>query len=858
MKTLLIDAVIGPLLDTLSATRRGVLVAPPGAGKTTRVPPAMLRDGLLDPAHPAVVVLQPRRVAARSVASRIAEERGWTLGGEVGYHVRFERRLGPATRVRVLTEGLLNRMLLADPFLEGVGAVVLDEFHERSLHADLALGLLREIQESVRPDLIILIMSATIDAAPVAAFLRDAPVFDSPGRSFPVEIRYRPTPPAGRLDAVAAAVVDEVGENPAGDVLVFLPGAEEIRRVARSLASFADRSGTLIAPLHGQLPPDQQDLALRPAGRRKVILATNIAETSLTIEGVTTVIDSGLAREASYDPARGLDRLELGRISKASATQRAGRAGRLGPGRCLRLWSEGEQRGMSESEIPEIRRVDLAAATLALYAWGQADPSRFGWFEAPPIERLDAARRLLSDLGAVDDRRGAITPLGRRMLEIPAHPRLARLLIATADAGHPGEGAALAALLSEKDIAVESTPGEGYRGPRKATETGSSDLFDRLDRLEQAEQARFHPSLRQRGIDPHAARRVAQARDQLSRAARSVSRGRERGERGDEVTLARMLMLAYPDRVARRRAGDPLAGVLVGGRGVRLAPESVVRDSEFFLALDPREDRRGSVAESRCRLACAILPEWLEEDFPDSIRVETATNFDEVRGKAVTSTATWYRDLLLRQVEHSKTDAIEASRALADFLKGRAMSFIREDEASANWLDRLEFLALSMLDADLPVIDETSIGPILEAVCQGRRSIEEVRKQPLASMLRGLLSHAQGKIVDEQAPESLVLPSGNRAKLTYEAGRPPVLAARLQELFGWTKTPRVAGGRVSVVVHLLGPNYRPVQVTDDLASFWGNAYFQVRKDLRNRYPKHSWPEDPLTAKAEARGGRRAT
>ncbi|WZO96985.1 ATP-dependent helicase HrpB [Isosphaeraceae bacterium EP7] len=858
MKTLRIDSAIAPLLDTLAASRRGILIAPPGAGKSTRVPPAMLRAGLLDRSHPAVIVLQPRRVAARAVASRIADERGWTLGHEVGYHVRFERKLGPKTLVRVLTEGLLNRLLLADAFLDGVGAVVLDEFHERSLHADLALGLLREIQESVRPDLILLVMSATMDAAPVSAFLRDAPVIEAPGRSFPVEIKYRPTPPAGRLDAVAAAVVDALEDDLAGDVLVFLPGAEEIRRVARSLETFSERTGVLIAPLHGQLPTEQQDLALRPAGRRKIILATNIAETSLTIEGVTTVIDSGMVREASFDPVRGLDRLELGRISRASATQRAGRAGRIGPGRCIRLWSEGEQRGMAENDVPEIRRVDLTAATLALHAWGQSDPTRFGWFEAPPIERLDAARKFLADLGAVDDRLGMITPLGRRMLEFPAHPRLARLLIAASDAGFPREGAALAALLSEKDVAVESTPGEGFRGPRKASSAGTSDLFDRLDRLDQAEQARFSPTLRQRGIDPHAARRVSQARDQLSRAARTISRGRDRGGQADEATLARMILLAYPDRVARRRAGDPLAGVLVGGRGVRLAPDSVVRDSEFFLALDPREDRRGGVAESRCRLACAILPEWLEEDFPDAIRREMATHFDEARGKVVTTTSTWYRDLLLRQVEHSQTDAGETSRALSDFLKGRALAFLREDEAAAGLLDRLAFLAESMPDAGIPLIDDQAVGAILESACQGRRSLQEVCKQPLASMVRGLLTHAQGRILDEQAPESLLLPSGNRARLSYEAGRPPVLAARLQELFGWTKTPKLAGGRVAVVVHLLGPNYRPVQVTDDLASFWSNAYFQVRKDLRNRYPKHSWPEDPLTAKAEARGGRRQT
>ncbi len=395
-----IDPVLPEIVEAARDFRGLVLVAPPGAGKTTRVPVAIVEAGILVKPHPALVVLQPRRVAARASAGRIAEENGWRLGEEVGYHIRFERRVGPRTRIRVATEGILLRQLVADPFLEGVGAVVIDEFHERSIHTDLALALLREIKETVRDDLLLIVMSATMDAEPVAEYLRGCPVIRSEGRAYPVEIAYRPTAGAVSPEAIAGAVEEAISST--GDILVFLPGVDEIRRVGAHLEPLARREDLLVLPLHGALSGEDQDRALRPSGRRKVILATNIAETSLTIDGVRTVIDSGLARSASYDPRRGLDRLELGPISRASAAQRAGRAGRTGPGRCLRLWSEGEQRGREDNDVPEIRRVDLCAAVLALHAWGVTDPRRFDWYEAPPEARIDSAERLLRLLGALD------------------------------------------------------------------------------------------------------------------------------------------------------------------------------------------------------------------------------------------------------------------------------------------------------------------------------------------------------------------------------------------------------------------------------------------------------------------------
>jgi ATP-dependent helicase HrpB len=857
MKPLPIDERLPEIIDLVREHRRLVLIAPPGAGKTTRVPVALVESGLLTAEHPALVLLQPRRVAARASANRIAEENGWNLGDEVGYQIRFERRVGPRTRLRVVTEGILNRQLVADPFLEGVGAVVLDEFHERSLDTDLALALLREIRESVRDDLIVLVMSATMDAEPVARFLGGSPVLNVEGQSYPVEIAYRPTTHPGSAESIASAV-EEAAAAPGspGDLLVFLPGAEEIRRASARLEPWAERQGALVLPLHGNLPAEDQDRALRPSDRRKVILATNIAETSLTIDGVTTVIDSGLARFASYDPARGLDRLELGRISRASAAQRAGRAGRTAPGRCVRLWSEREQRGLAEADVAEVLRVDLAATVLALHAWGLADPGRFAWFEPPAADRLAQAERLLAQLGALSGVGGTITPLGKALLSLPVHPRLGRLLLAAAHDGSLREGAALAALLSEKDILAS----QDRQAPAVARPAGrgSSDLLVRLDLLAEAERARFAPSLRSRGIDPAGARRVARVRDDLFRLGKRLPGPPRSSEtEPDEETMLRWLLLAYPDRVARRRGPSDATGVMVGGRGVRLAPESVVREAEFFLALDPREDRRGGTREARVRIASAVRLEWLEAVFPGSVRRERTVRFDADRQRVVGVSAVWYRDLLLREDGHAAVDPREASAALAEALRPRASAFVREDQAASAWLARFDFLKRAIPEADLPDLGDEALGDLLATACAGCRSVEEVRRVPLVPLLKGRLTHAQGRLLDEQAPEAITVPSGSRIRLTYEPDRPPVLAVRLQELFGWTDTPRLAGGRVAVVLHLLGPNFRPVQITDDLRSFWTTTYFQVRKDLRARYPRHSWPDDPLQAAPEAKGRRRS-
>jgi len=866
MVALPIDAHLPEITARLRESRAAVIVAEPGAGKTTRVPPAILAANLLSPQHPKLVMLQPRRVAARAAASRIADERGWRVGDDhVGYHVRFDRKLTPRTKLRVLTEGILTRQLVDDPFLEGVGGVILDEFHERSLNTDIAIALLREVRQTVRQDLMLVVMSATLHAEPVSEFLGNCPIVRVPGRTFPVTITYGKSVISDIPEGTAGAIIARARETASGDTLVFLPGVDEIRRTARAIESLDDFA---ILPLHGSLSSDEQFAALKPSRKRKIVLATNIAETSLTIDGVTHVIDTGLARVAGFDAERGLDRLDLKRISRASADQRAGRAGRTAPGTCLRLWSEKEHHALADFELPEIKRVDLAGTVLALHAWGKSDPRAFGWFEAPPDETLASAERLLAMLGALStDSKGSITELGRRLLSIPAHPRIARLLIASGDSGLLREGAALAAMLSERDFLID---------PPKVI--ADSDLLVRLEMLEH--------DRRDARVDSMLVRQVAHTAAELTRIVRlypspgTPGEGRGEGsstnrkdsksrknphpnplpdyrERGQEQQLRRDVLLAYPDRVCRRRGSDPNLAVMVGGGGVRVARESAVSKAEYFLALDARTDQRSASRESLVRLASAIDPQWLEELFPRAIRKVRELYFDESRQRVVARGQIYYLDLLLREDQDAPVDPQEAGNVLAEALRPRARSIFESDAACANWLNRLSLLRDAMPEQDWPAIDDAALGDLLAGACAGKRSLDEIRRAgSLVQILQGSLHYPLDRIFQAEAPETIEVPTGNRIGLGYAGGRTVKLAVRLQELFGLAQTPRIAGGRVPVVLELLGPNFRPVQVTDDLASFWKNTYPQVRKDLRARYPKHSWPDDPLTAPPQAKGGRR--
>jgi ATP-dependent helicase HrpB len=893
---------IDPVLPEVAAALRGagavVLRAPTGAGKTTRVPPAVA--ALLDATageHRQVVMLEPRRIAARAAARRMAAEHGWTLGGEVGYQVRFDRRAGAGTRILVVTEGILLQRLQADPFLDGVGAVLFDELHERSLEADLALAMARRVQREVRPDLKLAAMSATLDPAPLVAFLGGCPAIESEGFLHPVVVEWLDpadrrlravdaTPGAARpsdIAQLAAYGVRRMLGEVAGDVLCFLPGVGEIRRVAEALAPLAG-GGLLLAPLYGDLPPAEQDAVLSPADRRRVVLATNVAETSVTIEGIEAVVDSGWARVLRFDPASGLDRLELARISRASAAQRTGRAGRLGPGRCLRLWSEHEHRGLPERETPEIVRVDLAGAALQLLAWGERDLAAFPWFEAPEPAALAAAEQLLRRLGAVGSQ--GVTELGRAMAALPAHPRLARLLAEGRRLGHPHEAALAAALLAER-FPLRRGRGEG---PARHSR---SDLLDAAEAVERFATGGAWTA----GLNPAAARFVLRARDQLealvrglpgapnggppprgaagSRRRRAAAETAAEGAESDadrrgapsappdpEEAVLRAVLAAFPDRVCRRRQPGSPRAVMVGGRGVELADASAVRDAEQFVAVE-LSDRRGGApgaggagGEALVWIASAVEPAWLPEE-----RLETTTEvgFDPARRRAVAHRRTRYEDLVLAEDEVPVTVELApaAERALAAAAAADlAAALPLDEEPAASFLARLRSLAEWRPELGLPRFDDAELAALLPALVRGRRSFDELRRAPLADVLRGMLDHHQLAALEREAPERLEVPSGSRVRLAYEPGRPPVLAVRIQEMFGARETPAVAGGRVPVLLHLLAPNLRPQQVTDDLASFWRNTYPQVRKELAGRYPKHAWPADPLAASPQRRPGRR--
>lgn len=853
-----IDDVLPALVDALRTHPAAVLRAPAGAGKTTRVPPALLDAGLATNGR--IVMLAPRRIAARTAARRIAQERGAQVGGLVGYQVRFDERVSAATRIVAVTDGILLRRLQDDPFLEGIAAVLFDEFHERRLDSDLALGMVRRVQQTVRPDLKIVVMSATLAAEPIAAYLSGCPIVESVGRLFPVEIEYAPLADRRKLAQQAAAAVERILGRATGDLLVFLPGVGEIRGTARELEPLAKTHDLAVMPLYGDLPPEEQDRVLAPCPQRKVVLATNVAETSITIEGITAVIDLGLARVMRFDPHVGLDRLELTPISKASADQRAGRAGRTQPGTCLRLWDETSHRHRPDFEQPEIARVDLSGPVLQLLAWGETDVAAFPWFEPPPPAAIEHALDLLRRLGAIDD--GVVTELGRVMVRLPVQPRLARLIVEGHRLGHPERVALVAALLSERDPffrSDRSQPQGRGSGPTTAAHTSRSDVIDRLAAFEeyvQHGQKESHLG----SINVGAAHSIQRVCEQLVRTLRQELGpipachgrvGRAEGEstphgsqsRGthssSDETIMRALLAAYPDRLAKRRDAGSTKGLMVGGRGVRLDPRSTVLDSPLFLCVDVDAGETDALV----RQASAVERDWLPAE-----RLRTADElfFHPTQKQVVARRRVYFDDLLLDESPTSVPDSDEAARLLFDAARVQWDQVFAGDSA-AEFVTRVRCLAAWMPDLSLPALDRAQLDEVLRDLCRGRRSFAELRQAPWLAALQGRLDYRQLRTVDAEAPERIEVPSGNRIRLTYEEGRPPVLAVRIQEIFGLRQTPRVAGGRVKVLMHLLAPNMRPQQVTDDLESFWASTYAVVRKELRRRYPRHAWPDDPLTA-----------
>ncbi|MFH2001443.1 MAG: ATP-dependent helicase HrpB, partial [Planctomycetota bacterium] len=777
-----IDPFLPGMVERFRESRTLVLKAPPGAGKTTRLPPALLDAGVASSGM--IVVLEPRRIAARSAARRIAGERGQRLGEEVGYQIRFEQCHGPETRILILTEGILTRRLQSDPFLEGVSCVLLDEFHERSLHTDLALSFLKELRREARPDLMVGVMSATLATGPVAEFLGGAPVMEVHVENHPLEISYLDKRDRRPLHTqAAAAVARALHENSTpGDVLVFLPGMAEIKRAQASLASLAHEADLIVVPLHGELPNEMQDRALLPQEKRKIILSTNVAETSLTIEGVTTVIDSGFARIARHDPRYGMDRLEQTRISRSSADQRAGRAGRTGPGRVYRLWTRSEDAALAEASIPEVMRTDLASPMLEIMAWGASDPSRFSWFEPPPQAMVNSALDLLVRLDAVQRNPLRITRTGRKMLALPMHPRLAKILIQAGAKGCLAEGALMAALLSERDILPPVREGKSVAHP-----TGSSDLLLRLELMRAAEKEGFSRAwLERAGVAAGAARAVHKAADHYRKMAKSVTCRQNPGQASEE-TLNRVLLAGYPDRVACRRSSGESEFLMMGGRGAKLSRYSVVRGSELVLGIAVEGGQKGRQANSLIRMAGHIELDWLKEDFPELLRTEEVFHFDEDQEKVTGERRVLFDDLPLDQRPLSHLDPKETSLLLERAAAQNPAKALCFDRTAESFRTRVWFLAHWMPELGFPSMDEAEMQSLLPLICAGRKSFSETRSVKLLPLLRTLLNATQSAALEKHAPEKIAVPNGRNVALTYDGTRPPRISIRLQELFGMRK-----------------------------------------------------------------------
>jgi len=793
---------VDPLLPEISRilTRQNNLVveAPPGAGKTTRVPPALLGVVSGD-----VLVLEPRRLAARLAARRVAAELGERPGETVGYHVRFEEVAGPRTRLRYLTEGVLTRRLLSDPELRGVGAVVLDEFHERHLDGDLALALLRRLQRTARPDLRLLVMSATMEAGPVARFLGECPVLRSEGRLFDLRISYTPVSSLPLDEQVSQALDRLLGDGSDGDLLVFLPGAAEIRQVMRACRGAAERTGLLVLPLHGDLPPAEQDRAVAPAGRRKLILSTNVAESSVTIDGVTAVIDSGLARVAAYSPWSGLPTLRVTRISKASAAQRAGRAARTAPGRVVRLYPEEEFQRRPPHDTPEIGRRELSQTCLELHWLGFGGAGILEWLDSPPEAAVGTAEALLERLGAL--RSGRLTETGRRMAEYPLHPRLSRLVVEAAHRGAGDDGCAVAALLSTD----QRLPGERLH-------SGPSDLLALLE----------YPWSKY-------ARRVYEQVRRVRRAGKT--------QRRDDAALLYSVLVAFPDRVAKRRQGQEF--LLVSGGSALLSASSVVDKAEWIVAVDIEERKERGLP--LVRLASAIEPEWLLDLFPERVTERNTAEWNRKAERVEAVGALLFDGFPIEESRGGMPDAEVAAVILAEKAREAGVGCFADMEEVSAFLARVSFAAEHL---KLPPLGEDDVNVALGSLCVRLRSFAELEAAAGGRLIRALekrLPPVLARRLDEIAPERIRLPGGRRVRVNYTKGSPPWIASRLQDFFGMTETPRVGGGKVQVVIHLLAPNQRPVQTTTDLAGFWERWYPKVRRELSRRYPRHAWPEEPV-------------
>lgn len=827
MKRLPIDDVLPELLLALERRNGAVLIAEPGAGKTTRVPLALLGQTWLGGKK--VIMLEPRRLAARSAAQYMASLLGERVGETVGYRVRLDSKIGPRTRIEVVTEGVLTRMLQEDPSLEAVGAVLFDEFHERHLHGDLGLALCLQAQSLLRDDLRLLVMSATLEAEPVAALLGgDAPVIHSKGRSYPVTTRYAPTRISGPLEAAAGKAIEMAMREAEGDALVFLPGVAEIRRTANWLRGQGLPAGVHLAELHGNLSLEEQASAIAACApnERKIVLATSIAESSLTVEGVKIVVDSGLSRVPKFSPRTGLSRLETVAVSRDSADQRRGRAGRVAPGFCYRLWTEQEHDHLPSHARPEMLDADLSALALELAVWGTPDPNELQWLTPPPQAAYEGAIELLQSLNAMDSA-GKPTHIGHRIAKLGMHPRLGAMLLAAED--HPKaleRACELAALLSERDLL----------GAER-----NVDIALRVEALHGAS-----------GKEPPAYRIRTQAMQWKRRMAeqRMDAAGRPVPDMHTEAwTDGALLACAYPDRVAQRRADGRY--IMANGRGAVL-PELQPLSHSPYLVICELDD---AGTEGRIRLAAGISLTEIESCLSDHLTAEEAVEWDSNAQSVRARRRVRLGAIVISEVPLGRPDPEAVADKLIQGIRQKGFSALPLSKNAHSLLGRMRLMSLSGSSQWPDVSEEAlleSLDHWLRPHLYGMKSLSDLSKLPMAQIIGDMMTWNQARELDEQVPTHIQVPSGSRIPVDYSEPGSPVLAVRLQELFGWKETPRLVNGRLPLTLHLLSPSQRPVQVTKDLASFWENGYFEVKKDLKGRYPKHYWPDNPYEAIATNR------
>jgi len=831
------------IVARLKADRRLILSAPTGSGKSTQVPQMLLKHGLLGDGQ--VVILQPRRLAARLLASRVASELGARLGDEVGYQIRFENCTSKKTKIRFVTEGVLLRQMIDDPQLRGVSALLFDEFHERHLYGDITLAQALDLQEKHRPDLKIAVMSATLNAGELEKYLSPCTTLASEGRTYPVEIEYLPHrvglngPPVWELAAQEfSRYVNSGGE---GDVLVFMPGGFEISQTIEAVRHTSEAKGFIVLPLHGELQPKDQDAAVARYQQRKVVVATNVAETSITIDGVRLVIDCGLARIARYDANRGINTLLIEKISQANADQRTGRAGRTAPGTCVRLWSRPEHDERAPHEMPEIRRLDLSEVVLTLKAAGVDDLRTFRWLEKPDEISLTHAEELLEDLGAIGyDQK--ITPVGRKMLAFPLHPRYARMLLAAQEYGCVHQACLVAALTQGRDLLIRN-PGREAETAREDLfgEKASSDFWILMRAWSYAVNNQFRmDACRKLGIHAITAKQVGPLFEQFLRIAKDEGLDTRPNDVKDEA-LQKCILIGFSDRVARRLDQGTLRSELVHGRRGVLARESKVQQSPLFVVAEIREvEGRDREVNTILSLATAIEAEWLRDIFPDDIKSDVQVEYDAQQKRVLAAEMLRFRDLALAAKRIDPPPADAAARILADEILAERLLLPNWDHSVEQWLARLNLLCQHCADLQLPPITDEDKKAIIEQLCHGAVSYKDIKEREVKPIVMSWLSHTQRELLDKHAPERLTLPNGRTPKVNYEPGKSPFISLRIQELYDVNQTPKIALGRVPVTVHILTPGMKPIQVTQDLASFWREHYPKIKSELARKYPKHLW------------------